>query len=117
MLKVSDLQIVMHHENLLLNLQWILARQSAPSAPVMNTISFLTKVCVQNPKARAFLRDNLGLTNTLTNLLVTLGTNSATKSGKVMDLLRFVTHGINIVRQESYLEKLILQLLRYVFYF
>ena len=102
----------MEHEHLLLNLHWILSKNTAPTTPVMNAIQFLTKICSQVPRSRAFLRDNLGLASTLTNLLVSLGVNSSSKSSKVLELLRFVSHGISIIRQESYLEKLIVQLLR-----
>ena len=111
-LKVSDIQVIMEHEHLLLNLHWILSKNTAPTTPVMNAIQFLTKICSQVPRSRAFLRDNLGLASTLTNLLVSLGVNSSSKSSKVLELLRFVSHGISIIRQESYLEKLIVQLLR-----
>jgi len=113
-LKVSDIQIIMEHEHLLLNLHWILSKNTAPTTPVMNAIQFLTKICSQVPRSRAFLRDNLGLASTLTNLLVSLGVNSSSKSSKVLELLRFVSHGISIIRQESYLEKLIVQLLRFI---
>ena len=111
-LKVSDIQVIMEHEHLLLNLHWILSKNTAPTTPVMNAIQFLTKICSQVPRSRVFLRDNLGLASTLTNLLVSLGVNSSSKSSKVLELLRFVSHGISIIRQESYLEKLIVQLLR-----
>jgi len=113
-LKVSDIQVIMEHEHLLLNLHWILSKNTAPTTPVMNAIQFLTKICSQVPRSRAFLRDNLGLASTLTNLLVSLGVNSSSKSSKVLELLRFVSHGISIIRQESYLEKLIVQLLRFI---
>lgn len=103
------------HEHLLVNLKWILSRSTAPSGPVMNTIGFLTKVCIQVAKCRLILRDNLGLPSALTNLLLTLGTNSPSKATKVLELMRHVVHGICILRQESYLEKLIIQLLRFVF--
>ena len=116
-LKVSDIQVIMEHEHLLLNLHWILSKNTAPTTPVMNAIQFLTKICSQVPRSRAFLRDNLGLASTLTNLLVSLGVNSSSKSSKVLELLRFVSHGISIIRQESYLEKLIVQLLRLLYFF
>lgn len=111
LLKVSDLGILKENQELLLNLQWILSKVSAPSAPVMNAIQFLTKVCIQVPASRIFLRDHLDLTRTLTTLLVTL---ASSKADKVLHLLRYVTHGITIIRQESYLEKLIFQLLRFI---
>ena len=116
-MKVSDIQVIMEHEHLLLNLHWILSKNTAPTTPVMNAIQFLTKICSQVPRSRAFLRDNLGLASTLTNLLVSLGVNSSSKSSKVLELLRFVSHGISIIRQESYLEKLIVQLLRLLHFF
>ena len=116
-MKVSDIQVIMEHEHLLLNLHWILSKNTAPTTPVMNAIQFLTKICSQVPRSRAFLRDNLGLASTLTNLLVSLGVNSSSKSSKVLELLRFVSHGISIIRQESYLEKLIVQLLRLLYFF
>lgn len=115
-LKVTDLQSIKDHENLLVNLKWILGKSTAPSGPVMNTIGFLTKICSQVGKCRLMLRDNLGLTSTLTNLLLTLGTSSPTKTAKVLELMRYLVHGICILRQESYLEKLLFQLLRFVFY-
>ena len=111
LLKVTDIQAIKDHEHLLVNLQWIMTMQSAPSGPVMNTVQFLTKICSQVPKMRKFLRDNIGLMSTLTALLTTLAT-SAAKSGKVFDLMRFVVQGIIINRQESYQEKLIFHLLR-----
>lgn len=114
-LKVTDLQSIKDHENLLVNLKWILGKSTAPSGPVMNTIGFLTKICSQVGKCRLMLRDNLGLTSTLTNLLLTLGTSSPTKTAKVLELMRYLVHGICILRQESYLEKLLFQLLRFVF--
>ena len=111
-MKISDLQVIMEHEHVLVNLHWVLAKTTAPTTPVMNAIQFFTKICSQVPRSRVFLRDNLGLTSTLTNLIVTLGVSSSSKSSKVLELLRLVIHGISIIRQESYLEKLILQLLR-----
>ena len=112
-MKVSDIQVVMEHEHLLLSLHWILAKNTASATPVMHTVQFLTKICSQVPRSRIFLRDNLGLISTLTNLLTTLGVNSTSKTSKVLELLRFITHNVSIYRQESYLDKLIAQLLRY----
>ena len=79
----------------------------------MNTIALLTKFCAQVPILRGFLRDNLVLMSTLTSLLVPLQ-SAPTKSIKILDLMKFIAPGITIIRQESYLEKLISHLLKYV---
>ena len=77
----------------------------------MNTIAILTKICSQVQPLRQFLRDNLAFMSTLTSLLATLQT-SPSKSIKILDLMKFIAPGITIIRQESFLEKLISQLLR-----
>ena len=53
----------------------------------------------------------MSLTSTLTTLWITLGSSSS-KTGKILDLMRYLVQGISITRQESYLEKLIHQLLK-----
>ena len=108
---MTDLQAIKEHEHLLINLQWILTNAKSPSGPVLNTVAFLTKICSQLTTLRTFLRDSLGLMATLTGLLVTLQ-SSPSKSIKILDLMKFIAPGITIIRQESYLEKLIFQLLK-----
>lgn len=110
-MKVSDLQAIKEHEHLLINLQWILTNTKSPSGPVLNTVALLSKICNQMTALRTFLRDSLGLMATLTALLVTLQ-SSPTKSIKILDLMKFIAPGITIIRQESFLEKLIFQLLK-----
>ena len=106
MLKLSDLQSISEQESLLLNMHWILSKNSASKGIQSNVIQILIKFCVQVPWSRVFLRDELGLLRTLTYLMTTLEMN------KILELLRYIVHGISILRQESWLEKLILQLLR-----
>lgn len=108
MLKVSDLQNVMENGHLLLNIQWILTK-NVKEKITMKAVALLAKLCEQVPRSRAFLRDNLALTGTLTSILTSVGSEAA---GKVLELLRFIAHGISINRPESYLEKLIFHLLR-----
>ena len=108
---MSDLQAIKEHEHLLINLQWILTNTKSPSGPVLNTVALLSKICSQITTLRTFLRDSLGLMATLTALLVTLQ-SSPTKSIKILDLMKFIAPGITIIRQESFLEKLIFQLLK-----
>ena len=110
MLKLSDFQSISEQESLLLNMHWILTKNSASKGIQTNVIQILVKFCVQVPWSRVFLRDELGLVRTLTYLMTTLEMN------KILELLRYIVHGISILRQESWLEKLILQLLRYVIF-
>jgi hypothetical protein len=111
LLKSSDMTLVMDHESVLINLHWIITRTTATSGPIWNSVGLLTKICVDVPRCRVFLRDQLGLTSSLTHLLASLPSSNS-KAVKVLELLRYVVYGIAINRNEAYLEKLICQLLR-----
>ena len=113
-LKVTDFQWIPDQESLLMNLNWLLmkncvSKENIENLPTLQSkvIKLLTKICEQVPSTRSFLRDDLGLIRSLTNLMTSLDMNM------ILELLRLVIHGITILRQESWIEKLVLQLIRY----
>ena len=113
-MKVTDFQWIPDQESLLMNLNWLLmkncvSKENIENLPTLQSkvIKLLTKICEQVPSTRSFLRDDLGLIRSLTNLMTSLDMNM------ILELLRLVIHGITILRQESWIEKLVLQLIRY----
>ena len=63
------------------------------------------------PAVRGFLRDRLCLVSTLTQLLSGMSATNHGKISKILDLLRYVSYGIQIVRQEAFLYDLVPKLL------
>lgn len=73
----------------------------------------MTKLVAAVPSVRGFLRDRLNLVSTLTQLLCGLSATNNAKTSKVLELLKFVSFGIQVTRQEAYLHDLIPKLLGY----
>jgi hypothetical protein len=66
---------------------------------------------VSVPTVRAVVRDRLCLVSTLSQLLSGLSSTNHGKISKILDLMRHVSYGIQIVRQEAFLHELVPKLL------
>ena len=93
----------------LLSFQFLLTVSQTSSS----ALALLTKLVAAVPSVRAFLRDRLNLVSTLSQLLCGLSATNNAKASKVLELLKFVSFGIQITRQEAYLHDLIPKLLGY----
>ena len=94
----------------LLSFQFLLTVSQTSSS----ALALLTKLVAAVPSVRAFLRDRLNLVSALSQLLCGLSATNHAKASKVLELLKFVSFGIQITRQEAYLHDLIPKLLGYV---
>jgi hypothetical protein len=71
----------------------------------------ISKLAVSVPEVRAVFRDRLNLVATLSQVLCSLSVTNNAKISKVLDVLKFVSLGIEINRLDGTLTNLISKLI------